>query len=289
VTGTDRVAAKTVNERPYSVDLLYPDAAQVTAPAGDAFAELGADLTRLASNWHRQLLLAGGGEADATVAMAPGQQAEFVTQWDNEAYLWGILGTAIRTLATMTGGTATNLVDALDSSSCLSDAVDVANAPDLSLATAEKIGSAAFDCLSAAATGLAATVASIIASLDVELVSSVYSLIDTLTGDASHTLILTAPTATAASPSPSAPAGSGTPRIIIDGGVAFPVYPITEYCNNSKPIFVQAYIESNLAATVTYLLVGRAPERPGGQLHPADRQHRSREGCLCLAHRPANG
>jgi hypothetical protein len=258
VSGTDQVAAKIVNERPYAVDLLYPDAAQVTAPTGDAFAELGADLTRLASNWHRQLLLPGGGEADATVAMAPGQQAEFVTQWDNEAYLWGILGTAVDTLATMTGGTAEKLVDALGESSCLSDAVDVASSPDLSLSTAENIGSAAFDCLSAIATGLTATVASIIASLDVELVSSVYSLIDNLTGDASHTLILAAPTATA-SPSPNSPAGSGTPRITIGGGVIFPLYPIAAYCNNSEPFWVGAQIESNLATTVTYYWSGVLP------------------------------
>jgi len=252
VTGTDQVSAKIVNERPYAVDLLYPAAVHVTAPAGDAFAELGADLTRLASNWHNQVLLPGGGESDASVPLPPGQQADFVTEWDNQAYLWGILGTAIRTLAEMTGGTAKDLVGALDDSSCLADVVDVAGSPGLSLDTAEKIGSAAFDCLSTVARGLAATVASIIASLDVELVSSVYSAIDNVTGDASHTLTLTAPAAKAGSPSPNAPASSGTPQIIIDGGVVFPVYPVASYCNNSKPFWVSAYIKSSLAATVTY-------------------------------------
>jgi hypothetical protein len=260
VSGTDRVAAKIVNERPYAVDLLYPAAAQVTVPAGDAFAELGADLTRLASNWHRQLLLPGGGEADATVAMSAGQQAEFVTQWDDQAYLWGILGTAIRTLATMTGGTAMNLVDALGASSCLSDVVNLAtNTSGLSLATAEEIGSAAFDCLSAVATGLAATVASIIASLDVELVSSVYSAIDNLAGDASHDLTLAAPSPRTSSSSTGSAGNSATPQITIFGGVSFPLFPVASFCNNSEPFYVLTSIGSNLTTTVTYYWTGTPP------------------------------
>ena len=218
VTGTDQVTAKIVNQRPYAVDLLYPSAVHVTVPASDPFAELGADLTRLASNWHYQVLLPGGGEADASVPLPPGQRAQFVTQWDNEAYLWGILGTGIRALVEMTGGVAGHsaqyLVRALSGASCLGDVVDIASSPGLSLATAEKIGSAALDCLSAVAKGaggVVATVASIIASLDVALVSSVYSAIDIITGAASHNLILTAPAANSGpAPSPTPPS-SGQP------------------------------------------------------------------------------
>jgi hypothetical protein len=202
--GPTQAVAKIVDQRPYPVDLLYPVGAQVDVPSADPFAQLGEDLNNLASNWHDRVLLTGGSEADTTVALPAGQRTGFVTQSDGEALLLGILGTAIRMLAKMGGGlaitTAGQLIDALDQAGCLRDVTDTAETTDLSLATAENIGSAAFDCLSLAAKGISDvifTVASIAASLAVELVASVWGAIDNATGNAYHVLTLQGPQAVA--------------------------------------------------------------------------------------------
>lgn len=199
LTGTDQVTAKVVNQRPYPIDLLYPVGAHVDVPSGDPFAQVGAAITNLVSNWHDRVLVPAGGEADSTLPLAAGHQTGFVTEEDAEAYLLGILGTAIRMLVQITGAPAEmiqQLLDELDGLSCMRDAADTASTLSLSLATAESIGSAAFDCLSQAAKGVSNvvfTVASIVASLAVELVAGIWGTVDNVIGDASHDLVVSRP------------------------------------------------------------------------------------------------
>jgi hypothetical protein len=196
-TGDD-VAARIVDQRPYAIDVLYPPGARVSVPTADPFAQLGADLTNVVSSWHDRALLTGGGQADATVSLPPGDRAEFATEYDGEALLFGVLGTAIRMLVQLTAGvaadTARELIAELDGLSCLTATADTSDRTSLSVSAAEQIGSAAFSCLALAAKGVGAvvfTVASIAASLAVELVSDVWSAIDTVIGDANHLLVLT--------------------------------------------------------------------------------------------------
>jgi hypothetical protein len=198
--GAAKAVAKIVDERPYPVDVLYPVGADVEVPSADPFAQLGEDITNLVSNWHDRVLLSGGVEADSTVALAAGQQTGFITEPDGEALLLGILGTAIRMLVKISGGlaitTAKTLLDLLDQANCLREAAHTADTASLSLATAQSIGSAAFDCVSAVAQGVSDvifTVASIASALAVELVSSIWGAIDSWNGNAYHELTLRRP------------------------------------------------------------------------------------------------
>lgn len=198
--GAAQAVAKIVNERPYPIDVLYPVGAHVDIPSADPFAQLGEDINNLVSNWHDRVLLPGGGEADSTVSLLVGQQTGFVTESDGEALLLGILGTAIRMLVKISLGVAVTtpktLIALLDKATCLREAADTSRTVSLSLGTAESIGSAAFDCLSAVAKGVSDTVftvASIAAALAVELVSSIWGAIDNVQGDAYHELIVQRP------------------------------------------------------------------------------------------------
>jgi hypothetical protein len=194
--GSAQVTAKIVNQRPYPIDLLYPVGAHVDVPSANPFAQFGAAITNLVSNWHDRVLLPAGGGADATVSLPAGQQTGFLTESDGEAYLFGILGTAIRMLVKITGApaeTVESLLDDLDSLGCLRDVANTANTLSLSLTTAESIGSAAFDCLSLAAKGVSDvvfSVASIVASLAVELVAGIWGAVDNAMGNASHRLVM---------------------------------------------------------------------------------------------------
>lgn len=201
--GAAEAVAKIVNERPYPIDLLYPAGATINVPSADPFAQLGAAINNLASNWHDRVLLPGGAEADATVSLPVGERTGFITESDGEALLLGILGTAVRMLVKISGGLAVTtikaLIDALDQTTCLRDAVETARTSDLSLATAQSIGSEALDCLSIVAKGVGDvlfTVASIVAALAVELVSSIWGAIDNAIGNAYHQLTLQRPQAT---------------------------------------------------------------------------------------------
>lgn len=76
--------------------------------------------------------------------------------------------------------------------------MDASSTPGLSVDIAEKIGSAAFSGLAVAADGVSEvvfTVASIVASLAVELVAGIWGAIDSILGDADHQLVLTRATA----------------------------------------------------------------------------------------------
>jgi hypothetical protein len=195
--GAALAAARITDERPYPVDLLYPASATIDAASPDPFAQLGADLTNLASNWHDRVLLTGGGTADATVPLPAGHAAELVTELDGEALLAGILGTAITMLVKITGGvaatTAKNLLDAMGKARCLAEAAATASTASLSPDTARAIGSAAFDCLAAVAKGIGDvifTVAIIIASLATELTASTWAAIDSALGNSYHVLTL---------------------------------------------------------------------------------------------------
>ena len=197
--GTGRALAKIADQRPYPLDLLYQPGAQVDVPSTDLFTQLGEDLNNLSSTWHDRVLLPGGAEADATVALPAGQRAEFVTEMDSEAYLGSILGIGIQVLAKMLGGWEKQLaqqeLDALGKATCLRDAVRTAQTATLSLGTAESLGSVAFECLAAVAkgfSGAAFTVASIAASLATELVAGIWGTLDSILGNSHHLITLQA-------------------------------------------------------------------------------------------------
>jgi hypothetical protein len=193
----DQVVAKIVNQRPYPVDLLYPPIARVQVPPADPFSQLGEDMNNFSSAYHDRVLLPGGAEADATLAIPAGQRAEFATEVDTEAYLLGIVGTGVQVLAKIEGllgvKVAQDLLDALGQAKCLQDAVQTAQTLSLTPTTAENIGSTAFDCLAAVAKGLSdalLTLATLAASLIVELVAGIWGAIDSATGAANHELFL---------------------------------------------------------------------------------------------------
>jgi len=193
----DQVMAKIVNQRPYPVDLLYPPTARVQVPPASLFSRLGEDINNFDSAYHRRVLMLAGAEADATLAMPGRQPAEFTTEVDSEAYLLGVLETGVQVLlkVDVLGGsqTAKNLLDTLGQSQCLQDAAQTSQSPTLTLAIAESIGSTAFDCLAALAKGISDalfTVATLAASLIVELVAGIWGAIDSVTGGATHHLYL---------------------------------------------------------------------------------------------------
>lgn len=197
--GNGQTLAKIVDQRPYPIDVLYPPSAQVDVPSTDAFAQFGETITNLVSNWHDRVLLPGGGEADATIAIPAGRQAQFATEADTEAYLFGILGTGVRVLAEIGGGLQLHIVkallDALDKTTCLRDEVQAAQTATLSLATAENIGSVGFECIASAAKGIGGaifTLATLAGSLITELVSGIWAAIDTAVGNADHLLTVQA-------------------------------------------------------------------------------------------------
>lgn len=197
--GAADAVAKVVDERPYPVDLDYPAGARVNVPDADPFEQLGEEINNLASE-HDTVLLPGGAEADTTVSLAVGQTTSLRTVSDGEALLLGILGTAVTIMTKISGGlaisTAKALLDALGKAQCLRDAVDTADTASLLLSTAQNIGSVAFECVAAAAKGVSDvifSVASIVASLAVELIASVWGAIDTAIGNGYHELTLQRP------------------------------------------------------------------------------------------------
>src|ERR1039457_4285169 len=72
-----------------------PSRRAVSVPSADVFAQLGEDLNNLSSAWHDRVLLPGGTEASATMTLPAAHYAVLVTEMDTEAYLTGILGTAL--------------------------------------------------------------------------------------------------------------------------------------------------------------------------------------------------
>lgn len=197
--GTSMALAKIVNQRPYPVDLLYEPGAQVSVPSADIFSQLGEDLNNLSSRWHDRMLLPPGAEADGTVALPAGQQVEFGTEMDTEAYLTSILGTGIRMLAKMGGGLelkiAQDELDDIDKATCLRDAAQAAQSATMSLSTAESLASVAFECIATVARGISDavfTVATLAASLITELAGGIWGILDTITGNADHLITLRA-------------------------------------------------------------------------------------------------
>lgn len=197
--GASMALAKIVNQRPYPVDLLYEPGAQVNVPSTDIFTQLGEDLNNLSSRWHDRVLLPAGAEADGTVALPAGKQAEFGTQMDPEAYLTSILGTGIRMLAKIGGGLeikiAQDELDDIDKATCLRDAADAAQSATMSLSTAESLGSVAFECLATVAKGISDvvfTIATLAASLITELVGGIWGTLDAIIGNADHLITLRA-------------------------------------------------------------------------------------------------
>lgn len=197
--GASMALAKIVNQRPYPVDLLYERGAQVSVPSADIFSQLGEDLNNLSSQWHDRVLLPAGAEADGTVALPAGKQAEFGTEMDTEAYLTSILGTGIRMLAKMGGGLEAKIaqdeLDELDQATCLRDAAEAAQSATMSLSTAESLASVAFECIATVAKGISDavfTVATLAASLITELVGGLWGILDTITGNADHLITLRA-------------------------------------------------------------------------------------------------
>jgi hypothetical protein len=195
--GQAQALAKVSNLRRYPVDLLYPAGTQVNVPATDLFTQIGEDLNNVSSSWHDRVLLPGSVEAEATMALAAGQSTSLITEVDTEAYLTGILGTALNVLATMTGKLATSTAQVLDvmaKGTCLRDLARSAQATSLTLPSAESIGALGFECISAAAklggVGVVASLAGIMSSLASELIAGVWGIIDTATGAGYHVFTL---------------------------------------------------------------------------------------------------
>ncbi|MGH3189393.1 MAG: hypothetical protein ACRDPY_18260 [Streptosporangiaceae bacterium] len=195
--GQAHVLARVANLRRYPVDLLYPAGTQVSVPATDVFTQIGEDLNNVSSSWHDRVLLPGSAEADATTALAAGQTTRLITEMDTEAYLTGILGTALNVLAAMTGKLATSTAQVLDviaKGTCLRDLARSAQTTALTLPSAESIGALGFECVSAAAklggVGAVASLASIMSSLASELIAGAWGIIDTATGAGYHVLTL---------------------------------------------------------------------------------------------------
>jgi hypothetical protein len=210
--GPASVLVKIVDERPYPFDLLYPPGAHVSPPVTDPAALLGAEMSNIASRWHTRMLLSGGSEADLTIALPVGHDQALDTEFDGEAWTLGLIGTAINLLieTTPVGGgvsTAKKLIDALGKAHCFAEVVNNAQTVSLSLATAQNLGSTAFDCLAAVAKGLGGevlAVSSIFASLATGVIGGVWADVDVVFGDASHALSVERPAARV----PSAPCTS---------------------------------------------------------------------------------
>ena len=179
------------------MDLLYPAGTQVSVPAADEFAQIGEDLNNVSSAWHDRVLLPGGTEADATVALGAGQYTRLITEMDTEAYLTGILGTALNVLATMSGKLATStaqVLDVLAKGTCLRDLARSAQGTTLALPSAESLGALGFECIAAAAklgaVGAVASLAAIMSSLASELIAGAWGIIDSATGAGYHVLTM---------------------------------------------------------------------------------------------------
>ena len=174
------------------------------------FAQLGEDLNNLSSAWHDRVLLPGGTEASATMTLPAAHYAVLVTEMDTEAYLTGILGTALNVLASMTGKLAVStagVLGLLAKGTCLRDLVRTAQTASLAPQSAESLGAAGFECITAAAdlgaAGIVASLASLISSLASELLSGIWGTVDSATGNGYHVLTVSR---TAAAPACSAAA-----------------------------------------------------------------------------------
>jgi hypothetical protein len=222
-----------VNARTYPVDLLYPVGATVSAPDTDIFAQLGADLNNLSSNWHNRILLPGGGEADITLAMGTGQTGTLVTEMDAESYLTSILGTAVEELAAMAGKleadsvvqTADAMVTGLGRATCLKDVVStVQTISSLSVDSAKSIGAAAFDCVSAwlklGRFQELTDLATIVSGMATELVAGISGALDTMLGNGTHRLTISRPQPILGQPWAPSQEGYGAvePSTVFNGG-----------------------------------------------------------------------
>lgn len=196
--GSSQVLVKLASMRPYPVDVTYPAGTRVSPSVLSRFIIQNPD----------QAILSGLDHLDATVPLNPGRSTRITVSLDKPAFLAGILGMA-ETFASLLGGKAKAVDDALEGAKCMADAMRKLNSvADLTLPDAQEAGATIMEC-AGQALGDSKDVAAIIATAVIagasvvgQVIFAAWETIDKLIGDSDHVLTVQRPS----SPGQSSPA-----------------------------------------------------------------------------------
>jgi hypothetical protein len=196
--GSSQVLVKLASMRPYPVDVTYPAGTSVSPSV----------LSHLINQNPDQAILSGLDHLDATVPLNSGASTRITVRLDKPAFLAGILIMA-ETFASLLGGKAKAVDDALESAKCMADTMRSLNtAADLTSPDAQDAGSTIMEC-AAQALGSSKDVAAIIATAVIagasivgQVIFAAWATIDKLIGDSDHVLTVQRST----SPGQSSPA-----------------------------------------------------------------------------------
>jgi hypothetical protein len=187
--GSSQVLVKLASMRPYPVDVTYP-AGTSGSPSV---------LSRLITQNPDQAILSGLDQLDGTLPLNPGESTQITVRLDQAAFLAGILGMA-ETFASLLGGKAKAVDDALEGAKCMADAMRSLDAvADLTLPDAQDAGSTIMECAGqalgdsknvAAIIGTAVTLA---ASVVGQIIFAAWATIDKLIRDSDHVLTVQRP------------------------------------------------------------------------------------------------
>ncbi len=205
VNGVANLQVKLANNRHYPMDVDSPSSGNVsTDDRGSVAQQIGAALTKFASKrpGHNMTLLTGAALAKIQLPSqkAPFSHAAIETQVDGEAYLCGLLQTAVDEIALMVhlpvSKLTRNLVDGLAGEEALYRLGTELYSPDqLSLQAIKTLGDVGLDALKVAVqnagTFLAGLVGLVVSLID-DMWQSISGLIDTVSNQSFHRYTFTA-------------------------------------------------------------------------------------------------
>jgi hypothetical protein len=197
--GTADIGVRLVNTRRYPIDVIYPATASATTDnPGSVAAQIGAAITKAVATppGTKRILLSAGATATLIIhgAHPPFANLKISTEFDGEAYLVGILGTALEELAAFTlielKVVTRSLLTALSVSKVLLRAQSELTDNDLSPKNLKVLGDVGLDALQAvfdntaffAATGIF----SVVVSFWNIVLQTIWGEIDTITGQTNH-------------------------------------------------------------------------------------------------------
>jgi hypothetical protein len=197
--GVADIGVRIANVRNYPIDVVVPSTASVaTDDPGSVAAQIGAAITAAVVNppHTSRVLLPAGATAQIII---PGVSPPFAglqvsTQLDGEAYLVGLLMTAIDEYSAFTYKSAQTLVKdlltELSASKALERITNELSNADLSLDSAKTLGDVGLDALQVVLKEtpgtLAAGVATLLVSLSGEVLQTVWGVIDNARGQSYH-------------------------------------------------------------------------------------------------------
>jgi hypothetical protein len=229
--GAADITVKLVNNRNYPIDVSYPRIAQATtSDPGSVAAQIGAAITKIANapSGQKLILVPGGATATITLprAQPPFRGLKISADFDGEAYLVGILGTALDELSVMDHvkleDLTRNLLYGWSGEQALYRIQSELTVTSFSPAEVKTIADVGMDAILTAfqdnSNAILVSAIKVTFALVNELIQSITGLVDNLTGQANHTYTF-APYGTIWNPSPQ-PATSCPSAAIIEQALA---------------------------------------------------------------------